>query len=334
MGRAARQHEAPDFGPKYTELDRRKALRIIEFVRKQGRSESELARLASMPASTANTVLAGKYSAAPTKKLNALQDAMKAILEARRPRIPFAETSVYRLTVKVCDRARAFADTDDVGVLFGVVGVGKTTALKEYARRHPGTIYLRAFDQMTISVLLNRLVWATDARLEQQARFRGASNADKVDAVIQAVRGTDTLIVMDESTRMARRCIETLRDIADDAQIGLVLAGREHLEPTLQDELGRFGEISSRIGFWPQVIRAIEEDDCHLIARGAHGEALTDDTIDMYWQCCAGSARALEKLIASVQRYCQRNKCAPSASIVSNAWTKTMRPKRRREVIL
>jgi len=325
---------AEEWSPKYTDLDKRKTERINEWLSKGSRSEADLARLAALPQGTVNTILSGKYSASPTKQLNALQDVVKQLNEARRPQMPFVETSVYRLCEQVCERARAFSATDDVGVLFGVVGVGKTTALKEYARRHPGTIYMRAFDQMTVTVLLNRLVWATDARLEQQARFRAATNADKVDAVIRAVTGTDKMILVDESTRMNRRCIETLRDIADDAQVGLVLAGREQLEPMLQDELGRFGEISSRIGFWPPVIKRIEEDDCYLIVRAAHPDGIDDEALDMYWQCSAGSARTLEKLVASVQRYCKRNKCEPSAKIISEAWTKTMRPKRAREVLI
>lgn len=332
--RATQSASEPDWSPKYSDLDKRKTQRINEWLSKGGRSESDLARMASIPQGTVNTILKGKYTASPTKQLNAMQDVIKHILEARRPQIPFVETSVYRTCKAVCDRARSFASTDDVGVLFGVVGVGKTTALKEYARLNEGTIYIRAFDQMTVTVLLNRLVWATDARLAQQARFVRASNADKVDAVVQAVTGTDTLILMDESTRMTRRCIETLRDIADDAMIGLVLAGREQLEPMLQDELGRFGEISSRVGFWPPVIKKIEEEDCYLIVRAAHEGGVDDEVLDMYWQCCAGSARALEKLIASVKRKCQRDGIQPTAKIISNAWTTTMRPKRLRGALL
>jgi DNA transposition AAA+ family ATPase len=328
MPKTARQ-----WGPKYSDVDKRKAQRINEWLdsdQPNRISEAELARRADLPRSTAHEVLSGKYASSPTRHLNALEKAIKAAGEAKGLRLPFVETSVYRTVAAVCDRARAYAYTDDVGVVFGRVGVGKTTALKEYARRHPGTLYLRAFDQMTITVLLNRLVWATNAHLEQQARFRAATNADKVDAVIRAVQGTDKMLLIDETTRMHRRCIETLRDIADDAQIGLVLAGREHLEPMVQDEQGRFGEISSRVGFWPPVIKSLEENDCYMIVRAAHDDDLSDAVLDMYWQCCEGSGRALEKLIPSVIRACRRHKCEPTPEIVSNAWTKTMRPQGRR----
>lgn len=318
---------------RYSDLDVRKAERILEWLEanKEEVSTSALARRANVAQSTASEVLAGGYTGSPTKYLNALDDAIKSLSVNRPALIPFVETSVYRLTAQVCDRAREFAFTDDIGVLFGVVGVGKTRALKEYARRHPGTIYMRAFNRMNITVLLNRLVWATDARLEQQARFRQATNADKLDGVIRALANTDRMILIDETTRMDRVCIETLRDIADDAQVGVVLAGREHLEPMVQDELGRFGEVSSRVGFWPPVIRAITEDDCYRIVASAYGDnAPADDVLDMYWQCSAGSGRALEKLIPSVQRYCAKHKTKPTPKIVSDAWIRTMRPKRRR----
>lgn len=323
---------SPQWGLKYSDLDKRKAERIKEWLDASGISASKLARQANVAQSTCSEVLAGLYDGSPTKFLNALDDAIKTVATKNPSMIPFVETSVSRLTWQVCDRAREFAYTDDIGVLFGVVGVGKTKALQEYARRNTGTIYLRAFDQMTITVLLNRLVWATDARLEQQSRFRAATNADKVDAIIRALTGTERAILMDECTRMRTNCIETLRDIADEAKVGVVLAGREHLEPMVQDELGRFGEISSRVGFWPPVIRGITEADCYAITRSAYAGAITDDVLDMYWQCCAGSGRALEKLIPSVQRYCRKHQCDPSPKIVSDAWVRTMRPKRHRGV--
>lgn len=330
MGKTTTQRK---WGSRYSDLDVRKAERINEWLdaNKEATSTSALARRANVAQSTASEILAGHYTASPTKYLNALDDAIKATSLNRPALIPFVETSVYRLTAQVCDRAREFAFTDDIGVLFGVVGVGKTRALQEYTRRHPGTIYLRAFNRMNITVLLNRLVWATDAHLEQQARFRQATNADKLDAVIRALTHSGRMILVDETTRMDKICIETMRDIADDAQVGVVLAGREHLEPMVQDELGRFGEISSRVGFWPPVIRAITEDDCHKIVHSAYGSTPPpDDVTDMYWQCCAGSGRALEKLIPSVQRYCTKHKCQPTPKIVSDAWVRTMRPKKRR----
>lgn len=339
------QTQAPtEFPSHYSEADRVKVQRVYAWLGGGDKtanaetplfhSKSDLARASHMSASMASQILAGKYTSPPGKHLNRMLDAINLINERQRGianKIPFVESTVWRLARSVCDRAR---ENHDFGVLFGYVGTGKTSALRQYIADNPGALYLRAFGGLSRSVLMNDLVELVGGHIKTQSKGKYAgTNADKKRAVIAAFRGSERLLIIDEAERMAGSCFDDLRDISDDAEIGIVLAGTEHLEPLVQDERGRFGQIASRVGFWPPIIKGITEDDAYLIVRAVYGEhrELAPEVLDMYWQCCGGSARTLSKLLGTVIKACHRKKVEATPEIVSNAYHKTMRPQRLRK---
>lgn len=321
--------------PHYSETDRLKVERVYEWLygdeSNSDRTRTSLARASNLSVQMLSQLLAGHYTSPPGKHLDAVLDAINIINERERgiaQRIPFVETSVWDACQRVCSRAR---EHRDFGVLFGYVGTGKTTALRRFVETTPGALYLRAFGGLSRSVLMNDLVELTGAQVRSQSKGKFAgTNADKKRAIINALRGTQRMLIIDEAERMAPACFDDLRDISDDAEVGIVLAGTEHLEPLVQDERGRFGQIASRIGSWPPVIKQITENDAYKIVQAVYGaeRELPPEVIDMYWQCCGGSARTLSKLLATVIKACHRKKVDPTAEIVSNAFHKTMRPRR------
>ncbi|MFW2440919.1 MAG: AAA family ATPase [Arenicellales bacterium] len=325
------------WGKQYKELHIRRVKIIIDHLNSAKVSMAELFKLAGMSSSTGSQILSGKYPTSPQKQIDTLHD---VVLSSRRRHadtsafdIPFVETSVWTTVSRVCDGARALGSTDSLGAVYGFVGVGKTTALKEYCNRNSGAYYFRAFRGMTVGVLLDRLVDRLGATVKRNNVYSAGSNAAKLNGVIESLAGKDRLIVMDESTRMHSACLDLLRDIADDAEVGLVLAGREQLEAMLQSEEGRYGEISSRVFVWPPVIRGITENDTRLIVDAFYNTRHTgigDDCHDMFWQCCAGSARGLRNLLRSVHTYCHRKKVDPTPAVISDSWTRAMRTHRRR----
>jgi len=343
-GRRGRTEAPAEFLPHYTDSDRRKLQRIYGWLygdgEVEGRSRVSLSRATGIHMATVSQILNGQYPSPPSRQLDAMIDAINIINERDRgvaQRIPFVETTVWNACQRVCNRAR---EHRDFGVLFGYVGTGKTTALKHYVAINPGVLYLRAFGGLSRSVLMNDLVELTAAQVRSQsykgkmATANNGTNADKKRAVINALRGSERMLVIDEAERMAPLCFDDLRDISDDAEIGIVLAGTEHLEPMVQDERGRFGQIASRIGSWPPVIKQITEDDAYKIVQAVYGaeREIPPDVLDMYWQCCGGSARTLSKLLATVIKACHRKKVEPTAAIISDAYHKTMRPRRLRQV--
>jgi hypothetical protein len=73
----------------------------------------------------------------------------------------------------------------------------------------------------------------------------------------------------------------------------------------VREAAGRFGQISSRVIFWPEVTKSISPNDCRRLAEAnLPGSELSDEVHDALWQVCDGSARVLcEALITGLKDY-------------------------------
>lgn len=291
----------PTLWAKYSEQDVADARRVNAWLAEPGRNLSEIkfARAVGGSQTTVNQILTGRYPSPPRKHL----DAMLAYIERESNRAadmiepPFVATSVYKLASLVCRKAH---EGRDFGVLSGEVGVGKTRALKEYAARNAAsTLYLRGSPDMNPRLLMLALVEATGAVVEKTNKYSNGTKSDMLRAVTQWFAGRDYLLIFDEADKVQEGCLEYIRTIVDEAEIGCVLSGTERLRPMVENEHGRHGQISSRVGFWPSVIRSITREDSDLIA----GEALgvnDADVLDACWEMCSGKARVLGKLLRNV----------------------------------
>lgn len=123
------------------------------------------------------------------------------------------------------------------GVLVGYPGSGKTTVLRQFARLHPGVIYIEAWHTMRIGDMLGCIGDAIGADL------RG-NNYRKTQTLINALRGReDLLIAIDEAEYLCRNNvdkIEVLRKIWDNTGTPLILCGTPAMAKLLT--VGKGGE--------------------------------------------------------------------------------------------
>lgn len=290
----------------YTITDRKIAQQAITWIAERNYTQAALARLSRTNPSTLNQILKGKYATSPTKQLQAIESAMLNADEKTGLAIAPVETSVYRLAHRACDMARRY---HNFAVLSAWVGTGKTFALKRYAAGHPNTYIVEATPTMTPQSLTKQL-----ARMV--VGLEKGSIADKFDAVVSSLKGTDSLIIVDEAETLTHNQLETIRRIRDLAGVGIVLAGTEHLAGLIKPQHGQFGQIRSRTGFWPEVVQAITADDAAALTQSAFGaEEVAEDVIARLYAYSKGSARMLvEGLIAGIKEF--RNDRALNVQLV------------------
>lgn len=304
------------WGEKYTEEDKEKATRIVNWLRdgqehepgfEHQRSQTKLSKAANIKATTLNTVIAGKYPSSPTKWLDTALDTIRMQMQREtqyRTTTPFVETSVYRTVLAACKRAHTYRN---FAVVAAYVGTGKTTAVKQYAETHSNVFLIEATPDMNAGVLVNELVELLKADVHKANKYSEGTKAEKMRGIINRLKGTDSLIILDEAETVSTQTLEYIRRISDNAGIGVVLSGTEKLKPMIRDPRGRFGQISSRVSFWPKVITSITEKDVEMISHSAmqyDGVALTPEVLDAFWQMCEGSARVLaNNLIPGVRDY-------------------------------
>lgn len=301
-----------EWSPTYTEDDKDMVRKIITWINDgqvhepgyaNKRTQKKLAISARVSQTTLNNILLGKYPSPPTRQLQAALEVITREGErSKAPPNPFVETSVYRTAVAACTRAHMYRN---FGVISAYVGTGKTESVRRYAQEHSNVYLVEATADMNAGVLMTELVELTGAVVHKANRYSAGTKAEKLAAVIRALKGTDSLLIIDEAETVTSQTLEYVRRISDLAEIGVVLSGTEKLKPLIKDPHGRFGQISSRVGFWPAVIKGITADDARAICEAALPDHELDDELhDAFWQVCNGSARVLAKsLIPGVRDY-------------------------------
>lgn len=151
---------------------------------------------------------------------------VKKLVEEREAvtKTDFVETTVWQRVNWLCRRAFV---RSKIGFIFGESQIGKTTALREYARRnnHGQTIYAEMPPASGVQLMLRKIAEALN--VPSRAGF---------DSVLQDVcRALDSsrCLVLDEMQRVfttyqkgsVMRCLDTIRYIHDQTGCGLVLCG-------------------------------------------------------------------------------------------------------------
>lgn len=304
-----------EFTEKYSEEDRAKVIEIINWINEgqshapgfeNQRTQTKLATAANIPQTTVNTLIRGKYPSPPSKHLDKLIDTLRRQSQRENENVgdnPFVKTTIYHMVEAACHRAhmyRAFS------VVSAFVGTGKTWALKHYAKEHPNCILVEGTPDMNSAVLLREIVHKTNAVVEKSHKWARGTKNDMMEAIIRTLKDTDKLLIIDEADKVSTQTLEYVRRVSDIAKIGVVLSGTELLQPMIKDPRGRFGQISSRVLFWPPVMRNISEQDANKIVESAlkHEVELTPEIHRAFFEMCDGSARVLARsLITGVRDY-------------------------------
>lgn len=263
-------------------------------------SSNWLAKQADISPATLSQCLSGKYPSSPLKVFETVLKTIDNVRDQRRAKgvLPFVETSVARLIRLTCDEAFSHRNTDSIGLLCGRVGVGKTTGLKKYAENNAHAVYLRGSIGMHKSQLYERL-----SRLLRISLHQRRSLSFRHAALTEALSESPKLIILDEASRPTPVVLESLRDMTDEAESGLVFGGRESLYDMLSSNTSSLGEIASRILTWNPPILRLTDDDVMLIIDASRIRDLTDECKEAVYACSEHNARLLSHLIDRVYNY-------------------------------
>jgi DNA transposition AAA+ family ATPase len=284
------------YPPHYTQADVALIERIQAWMAERKFSQAALARLSRVAASTLNQILNGGYVTSPTKQLGSVESAMRHADETTSDTVVPVETSVYKLAHTACQMARRYRN---FAVLSCWVGTGKTFAVKQYAKTHPNTHLIEADPTMTQQTLVKMLA-------RRVAGFEGkGSQADRFNAVVDSLRNTDSLLIVDEAETLTGKQLHLLRRLRDLSNVGILLCGTENLSGIIKPETGQFEQIRSRTGFWPETVRSITPEDAAALVQSGFGtEDVADEVVLRMYQYCKGSARMLvEGLIAGIKEF-------------------------------
>lgn len=193
-------------------------------------------------------ILNRKYNASDDdalRRLNAWAEATERRMAAMRP-AGICDTSVVRLGRSGCDYAKSHGC---IVLMTGAAGIGKTSMARVYCAEDMNAILFRI--QVTHVRPAGFLRQLADA-IHVECRSRSVS--ELMDAVIERLKGSNRLLIIDEWHRAERAIYEVVRDLHDVAGVPVVLIGTQEVEGRVRNARLKKGEVwsdqfCSRIGW-------------------------------------------------------------------------------------
>lgn len=148
-----------------------------------------------------------------------------------------------------------------IGALVGPAGSGKTTILHQYCKVNPAARYMKCWALMHMGDLLDMIADAVGLTVKG-TMFR------RQQQLISALRGSDTMLLMDEAEFLKSwniKKLEVLREIWDAIGIPIVLCGTDGLKDVLTRGTGRDNCAQLYRRCWQGVTSGITEAEMNAI---------------------------------------------------------------------
>jgi len=267
--------------------------KLQEYMTASGAPRKRVAAGLDISTTTLSLYLSGKYKG-DNARLNEAVGGFLARMEEREekdkrgPATRFVMTRQARMVHSVL---RDCHIDGDMGVVISRSGLGKTTALREYAKENKDVIFVTARVTVNLRVLLTQIF--DDLRLHSSG-----SNDYMARAIINLLRGSQRMIVIDEAQFLTPVLLEILRQIHDESGIGLVYAGMPRLyEAMVGSGSERLEQIYSRVGV-RTTLPPLNDEDVRLLVHSTD-VPVSDQVVQRLSEGCAGSARLAMKTFKS-----------------------------------
>lgn len=237
----------------------------------EGLSQSALSQLTGVGKARLSQWLNGVYRGdvdTVEKSIRRWLDSREAAtaLDGQMPTAPeWVETPSARAVLSALSFAQM---AGAVSVVYGGAGVGKTTALARYKRQAPNVWVVTASPAASAPgpILI---------RIAQALGIRASGAVHVVEAnIIERVRETRGLLVIDEAQHLTHRALDAVRSIHDAAEIGLALVGNEvvYSQLTGGSRSVGFAQLFSRVAKRVRLSRAKDGDVTALLEAWGIGD--------------------------------------------------------------
>jgi len=242
-----------------------------------------------------------------------LEQAIKGFLQreqeragSRNLKLRFIMTSS---AAKIFEAARMCHLDGEIGVVVGAAGLGKTTAVKQYALDNSDVILVEADLGYTARDLF--------AELHKKCGFDGLGSINRMkNEVIERLRDSGRLIIIDEAEHLPVRALDLVRRINDKAGVGILFCGLKRFMDNLRLKQADFAYLYTRVGF-------------KVVLENLHGrdiEAIIEDVIPgetglwkTFYEESHGNGRVLSKLVARSLRLAEVNQMNVNVDLIREA---------------
>lgn len=268
------------------------------------------ARSMGVSTSALSQFLNDKYEGDNEKLAGKVKGWLKRQEERRNYNEILTETIMTRAVKKIQQVARLCHIERDMGVATGDAGVGKTRGCKYYSAKNKDVILVRAHVGYTTKALMGKI--------HEEVGLSGHGSVfDMFNGVVERLRDSGRLIIVDEAENLPYKAHELLRSIYDHAGIGILLCGMPRLISILRGNKGEYKQLYSRIGVHARIPDMKEyPEDVQALVKNAMPQS------NGVWKAfheVTHNARQIEKLLKRSMQVADRNETKVTAEVVKNA---------------
>lgn len=278
------------------ELDLREQLN--NFLSKNDVSQAKVSRALGVSASALNQWLFNEYKG----NVDKITEAVKSFLirqEEKESQLQFQITFCHiTATKKVWEVARICHLDNEIGIIYSDAGLGKTVALKEYAKLNPDVVLIEATLGYTTKVVFSKL--------HKALGLDGLGSINSMfEEVVEKLKYSGRLIIIDEAEHLPYRSLELLRRIYDMAGVGIMLAGMPRLLQNIKGLHGQYRQLYSRVGIASK-LEILSQEDVETILKSVLKE-FSNSILKAFYTHSRGNGRTLSKLIKRSLRIAELN---------------------------
>jgi len=282
--------------------------KLTAIMKKHGYSQARVARSLGFSGGALSAWLSGTYKGDNEQVAEAVRGYLRLETERqqkRRTGIPFTETSISE---KIFKAARICHVEGEVGVAYGLSGIGKTYAVKQYAALNQDVILIEADNGYTAKDLF--------AELTRTIGEYASSINEMKNTIISKLKDSGRLIIVDEAENLPFKAIDLLRRVHDKAGVGVLFVGINRLYESLISKRTIYAYVLSRIGVVAR-LEPLTQDDVKKIVHEAIPES--GDLARTFYDISRGNARTASKLIFRSEALANENGVAITPEIIRQA---------------
>jgi len=284
-------------------------LRVHGFMNKKSLSPGRFALMAGLPPYDFSSYLRGHCLADVAdieKKISAVlsREADKKNLPRSNP--GFIETSISKRIWESCKLCHL---QNDIAVIFGDAGIGKSMACREYVARHADAVFVECLVGFSATYLFAKLCELLNLNENMGLRY-------SFEAVQKQLRDSGRLIILDEAEHVTYRGLDLLRRIHDFTGVGIVMVGLQKLLSNLRGKTGEYRQLFSRVGIAVR-LDTINESDAENMVREwipSAGDLWTEA-----WKRSNSNARRLSKICKMSLHIADVNNCEVNKEVIKAA---------------
>lgn len=196
---------------------------LAAFMEESGKSQRQVSKETSLSTSVISQFLNGTYPGDNAE----VSKTIEQYLSVGKERLnSVSDTRFYEglyNTQEVLFACNYAHRNNDITLVSGDAGAGKTTALKYYAETNTGVIFVTANACTTTATAVLTLICRKVGRQVPSRR------AALMSALVEQLSGTNRLIIIDEADHLSLDALQAVRNLNDEAQCGIVLSGNDKI---------------------------------------------------------------------------------------------------------